>query len=320
MNRAEAIARVEAEYEKTREKNALALDERIQKARHACPEIGKLLDGMARRFEESTRLVLSDRANAGNIAAKLKEESLRDRAQVRRLLALNGYPETFLDEIYNCAQCKDTGFIDKAHIKRCSCFEKRMFELMFGDGSSRNYFERFDPDIYPSQIQRTQGLKARDLCEEYADKHPENLKPNLVLLGKSGLGKTFFLDSIYHRVISRGFPALRVTAFRMLEVMRSYHFGDNGDDSRLNDLILSPFLLIDDIGTEPMLKNITNEYLFLLVNERLYARRPTVYATNLTPRDLEEHYSERISSRLLGKADTTAILLQGDDLRLKGKI
>ena len=35
-------------------------------------------------------------------------------------------------------------------------------------------------------------------------------------------------------------------------------------------LIDAPLLLIDDLGTEPMMRNITVEYLFTLLNERAH--------------------------------------------------
>ena len=41
-------------------------------------------------------------------------------------------------------------------------------------------------------------------------------------------------------------------------------------------LIDAPLLLIDDLGSEPMMRNITVEYLFTLLNERIANKRHTV--------------------------------------------
>ena len=76
-----------------------------------------------------------------------------------------------------------------------------------------------------------------------------------------------------------------------------------------------PMLLIDDLGTEPMMRNITVEYLFTLLNERAAAKRHTVVATNLTPTQLRERYGERVASRLLDKTCTAPVLFTGKDLR-----
>ncbi len=74
-------------------------------------------------------------------------------------------------------------------------------------------------------------------------------------------------------------------------------------------------MLIDDLGTEPMMRNITVEYLFTLLNERMAAKRHTVVATNLTPVQLQERYGERVASRLLDKTCCAPVQLRGRDLR-----
>ena len=75
-------------------------------------------------------------------------------------------------------------------------------------------------------------------------------------------------------------------------------------------------LLIDDLGTEPMLENITVEYLFTLLNERRSGRLPTLIATNLTPRELQARYTERIFSRMVDRSDTELLHFIGQDVRL----
>lgn len=77
-----------------------------------------------------------------------------------------------------------------------------------------------------------------------------------------------------------------------------------------------PFLAVDDLGTEPMLRNITIEYLNTLVEERLRRGRHTGVSTNLTPGQLAERYGERIASRLLSPALCDVLGFQGKDLRL----
>ena len=64
-----------------------------------------------------------------------------------------------------------------------------------------------------------------------------------------------------------------------------------------------------------MMRNITIEYLFTLLNERIAARRHTVIATNLTPAQRKERYGERVASRLLDRSLWGAVQLRGKDLR-----
>ena len=150
------------------------------------------------------------------------------------------------------------------------------------------------------------------MCEEYADGFPQTRFRNLLLTGAGGLGKTFLLNCIYARVMDRGLSAVRITAFRMFETMRQQHMGA-GEADGFDSLISAPLLLIDDLGTEPMMRNITVEYLFMLLNERIIAKRHTVIATNLSMEQLKERYGERVYSRLM---DHSAVIqLTGKDLR-----
>ena len=133
-----------------------------------------------------------------------------------------------------------------------------------------------------------------------------------------GLGKSFLLNCVYERVSSRGLPALRTTAYRMFDAMRKRHMGDDGGADAFAALLEVPLLLVDDLGTEPLMRNITVEYLFLLLNERMEAGLSTMVTTNLTPAQIQERYGERVCSRLFDRLSALTIKLEGKDLRLHG--
>ena len=183
-------------------------------------------------------------------------------------------------------------------------------------GLDEQNFDRFDAAIAPeADGQRANTVAVKKLCEEYADAFPKNRLRNLLLCGEGGLGKTFLLNCIFERVTSRGFSAVRITAFRMFEAMRQQHFNSGEKFDGFSALIEAPMLLIDDLGTEPMMRNITVEYLFTLLNERAAAKRHTVVATNLTPSQIKNRYGERVASRLLDRTCCAPVLLKGKDLR-----
>ena len=77
----------------------------------------------------------------------------------------------------------------------------------------------------------------------------------------------------------------------------------------------APLLLIDDLGTEPLMNNVTVTQLFNLLNERQLAGRHTVISTNLNPRELQERYTERIASRLLDESSCARLGFVGGDIR-----
>jgi DNA replication protein len=82
-----------------------------------------------------------------------------------------------------------------------------------------------------------------------------------------------------------------------------------------DEMLSCPVLLIDDLGSEPMLNNISKEYLYVLLNERMGRKLKTVIATNLTQPQIKDLYQERIMSRLSDKAYWDRLVLQGKDLR-----
>ncbi len=321
MTRGELDAQLEAEYQKARADAQRARRDREADAERLDPEIGRLRGAMYAAFALSARAAMRGPEEAKNSAAQLREEILAMRREIKTRLAALGLPEDHLDIRYACPDCGDTGWLDEYHRLSCACRLKREAELLMEHAGVRREwrgFEAFDERVYPTEEQRKQGAAARALCEAYADRFPKTEKPNLLLVGESGLGKTFLLEAIAERVSARRLPALSVSAFRMLEAMRAYHFGSNGEDAAFRRMVDCDLLLIDDLGTEPMLNNITVEYLFTLLSERGAARRHTVIATNLMPADLMSRYGERVMSRLLDKNLCAAIRLTGADLRLSG--
>lgn len=78
-------------------------------------------------------------------------------------------------------------------------------------------------------------------------------------------------------------------------------------------------MIIDDLGTEPMINSVTRETLFSILNERQSARKATLWATNRSLDDILASYGDRFFSRLVAPRETMVLRLEGDDLRLRLK-
>lgn len=204
----------------------------------------------------------------------------------------------------------------------CACIKVALMRRLYDAANiGDETFENFDlrifsdvPEEKTGKSQRQTMAAYRSYCEGYADAFPDVRRRNLLLTGPTGLGKTYLLNCISARLLDRGKAVLRLTAYRMLDAMRRYHRGQ--DDGGLELMTTAEVLVIDDLGTEPMLENITIEYLFTLLNERRANRLPTLVATNLTPRELQARYTERIFSRLMDRSETQVLLFSGEDVRL----
>lgn len=322
MTRAEHVKALLAEYAEQRAQDERDRQRRLEAAVARRPEIGRLRQESADLALGTMRRILAepDPARRKALAEETKARGRAINARIRALLAEAGMEREALDMRYRCPVCKDTGYVGEAPARFCECFELRLRLRQHEDGSmagvDEQSFERFDASVAPeADGQRDRLVKARNLCQRYADAFPDTEYRNLLLTGEGGLGKTFLLNCIFGRVTSRGFSAVRVTAFRMFEAMRRQHVGNDESYDGFSALIEAPLLLIDDLGTEPMMRNITLEYLFTLLNERLAAKRHTVIATNLTPPQLKERYGERVASRLLDRSVCAPVQFKGKDMR-----
>ena len=322
MTRSEHIRALMEEYEAQRQRNARELDARTAKICADHPEIAALREESAALALTAIRSILAQQTPEARQAEAdaMKRRGREIHEQTAALLKAAGLPEDALSMRYRCAVCRDTGYVGDAPARFCDCFEARLRRRMHEDGTmagvEEQNFARFDAGRVPEEDgQRAQLLLARRLCEDFADSFPDTRYRNILLTGAGGLGKTFLLNCVFERVTARGGAAIRVTSFRMFEAMRRQHVGNDADFTGFSDLLETPLLLIDDLGAEPMMRNITVEYLFTLLNERMAAGRHTVVATNLSPAQLLERYGERVSSRLLDRAACAAIQLKGKDLR-----
>ena len=322
MTRSEHIHALLEEYAHQRAANESDRDRRVAEICARIPRIAELRQESAELALKAMRSILDQRTaeERAEIARSMKARGLAINREIRGLLKGANLSEDALELRYRCPVCRDTGYVGEAPARFCACFEARLRLRQYEDGTmaglDEQNFAKFDPAFIPeAEGQRETLLKYRTMCEAYADQFPDFRYRNLVFLGEGGLGKTFLLNCIFERVITRGYSAIRITAFRMLELMRQQHMSNDDKFEGFSTLIEVPLLLIDDLGTEPMMRNITVEYLFTLLNERNAARRHTVVATNLTPVQLRERYGERVASRLLDRTAGATLLFKGKDLR-----
>ena len=282
-----------------------------------CPEIGQVMDT---RREAVMKSVYSAFALPAEEDLPQKVEAWN--ARIRQLLVENGYPENYLEPVFQCALCEDTGYVGTGKKQLCTCAKALYAALLEQDGSFKEEetIESFDPRRFPEtaldaggETQRGRMLKFRDYCEKYADSLPHPEKKNLLLYGGSGLGKTFLLRCIHARARQRDIPALCLTANQLIRIARKAIFDRAQED--LDALYETDLLLIDDLGTEPLIPNVTVEELFNLINERQNAGLCTVLSTNLSLTDLQARYTERILSRLLDTRACQVLRFLGKDIR-----
>lgn len=271
--------------------------------------------------ETMGRAALSGHADAADIAAH--RASINElRTLQRRILRDNGMDENCTEPVRECPLCGDTGYVGT---DKCVCLQKRLIREYYAyykipcDESAS--FDKFNADVFPEVMcdngltQRQNIINARDYCLDYCRDFPRSERGSILFSGPSGQGKTFLLECIEKEILSRGYVVFRTTAYNLGEIMLRHYLGD-GEDGGQEILFTCDLLLIDDLGTEPMRRNVTAEALFNLINERQFHDKGFVISTNLNAAGIRERYGERLLSRLVDRENVAAFVLQGRDIRL----
>lgn len=292
---------------------------RRQEVIKVCPAIGEV---MAKRQQT----VLASIYSAFQLPPEenLEEKVIKWNAEIKLLLKQNGYAEDYLEPVCQCEKCEDTGYVGESKKTLCTCAQNLYAKFLEKGGvfEEEQSFEAYDENIFPDTplpgtdvTQRQYMAVIRRRCEDFANALPHPAQRTLLLYGGSGLGKTYLLRAIHARARENNVPAICLTANAFLRTAREAYF--SRDQQGMDALYETELLLIDDLGTEPMLENITVEQIFNLINERQNARLCTVLSTNLTLTELKARYTERVLSRLLDKRNCLALHFLGEDVRLK---
>ena len=314
------LQELHAEYEQRQQQNQREEARRRMQAEAACPEIGQVLDARQNLIFGTLRGILEGKASAEDIPAQMEVLNKR----LGSLLRQHGFAENFLDPVCQCPVCGDTGYVGEVVRENCECFNQafyaRMYQRMGLSESIRQSFEDFDLNVFSAEklpgktySQRELMTVIRKTCEQYADSYPNVPVKDMLLMGQSGLGKTYLMHAMAKRLIQRGQNVLIISAYKFLETARKAYMSGNTDD--LDALIDADVLMVDDMGAEPLMENITIVQWFNLINERQLRGRATIISTNLMEDELRRRYTERIASRLMNNLQCKLIQFAGEDVR-----
>ena len=306
----------QAAHQRTLEAHTREISARIPRITEINREIGSASIRKAREL-------LSGQADDWDLKTVIHELS----EERRRLLTDYGYPADYLELHYDCEKCRDTGFIDG---KKCSCFKQAAIELLYeqsklSDILSRENFDTFDERWYDAddmdeatgksslELARIARKQAWDFTQHFQDTFN-----NLFFYGHTGVGQTFLTHCIAREIIEQGHSVIYFSAYDLFDELakRTFHSYDNSPD--LPDYVGEcDLLIIDDLGTE-LTNTFVQSRLFLLINERLTQKKPTIISTNLEIGAFSEMYSERTFSRIF--SNYTMIKLTGRDIRFQKKL
>ena len=196
-------------YEQKQLHNRNILDKRYETAYAKLPELKRIHQAISELSVKQARKLLEGDDNAlQELKAQIKTLS----KQTKDLLASGGFPADYLEPVYDCADCKDTGYIDN---KKCHCFQKAVIDMLYTQSNLKHIlqeenFDTFtfsyysanhvDPKTGSSSLANMQ--KAYMTARDFVDTFGREFR-NLFLYGDTGVGKTFLSNCIAKELIDK---------------------------------------------------------------------------------------------------------------------
>ncbi|HHT54889.1 MAG TPA: ATP-binding protein [Clostridiales bacterium] len=292
-------------------------DRRLEEAWAAVPGLREADIELSRVGLEIMKAISAGGDTAAMIAKiRVRNEELQ--AKRSKLLRAAGYPADYTDLQYDCPACCDSGYADGV---MCECMRREL--IIAGCESSgiaqlmrEQNFDNFTLDYYSSNIKHYEIMEnVLTTAFRFANGFSEVGSGNLLFIGGTGLGKTHLSSAVAKRVIERGFDVLYVSAQGLISDFERERFGGgsySGDGRDVGRYFYCDLLIVDDLGAE-----VTNQFtvscLYNVINTRLNLRKSIIISTNLSKKELESRYAERITSRIFGEYKILAFA--GTDVR-----
>ncbi len=302
-------------------------DDRRTRNRHLSEqrtaEVYEKVEGYRQLSEQIASLSVSQGKkllNGDDKALRELHASLRDlSAQKELLLTKAGYPADYLEPLYDCPDCKDTGYIGGV---KCHCLRQAVIDLLYEQSGiqetlKKENFNRLSYEYYEGEsLERFRNTVSE--CKNFIKTFDSDYH-NLFFYGTVGTGKSFLSGCVARELLESGHSVIYFSAAGLFETLSRNMFDYKNRDDALRfheDLYGCDLLIIDDLGTE-FTSNVSVSTFFSLLNERHLARKSTIISTNLSLEDLRNRYSDRIFSRITNQY--TICKFTGPDIRMMQK-
>ena len=321
------IEKVHNEFESRREKAEKSADARCAEMYGEYPVLRQIDAALGATGLKIYKAALEGKNGLEERIEKIKKETMELQDDKKRILKMSGKPENYLDVVYACKKCSDTGY---AGIKMCSCMKKALAKEAYessglGAVLNKQNFDNFDLELYSDK--KSDGVSARDMmtyvlksAKDYVKNFgKEDKGENLLFIGKTGLGKTHISTAIAKGVIDKGYDVVYDTISNIINTYELQTFSHSTEATAITDRYNDcDLLIIDDLGTE-FKNSFTQSVLYNLLNTRIISGKAMIISTNLDDSDLfKKQYDDRINSRLIG--NFRSFKFAGEDIRIKNAV
>ena len=304
-------------YEEKQRKSRHLLEERTARIYEQIPGYEDLEKQVSSTSIEQGRRMLSGDANA---LGELKEKLSMIFKQKAQLLTEHGYPANYLEPVYECPLCKDTGYVDN---RKCACFRQAEISLIYEQSHIKELletdnFDHLSYDFYQGD-DLTRFTNAVRECQNFIKNFNSDYH-NLFFYGTVGTGKSFLSSCIARELIEQGKLVIYFSSSQLFETLSRSTFDRDSKEAAsgiYEDIYTCDLLIIDDLGTE-LTNAFVSSQLFSCLNNRHLRRKSTIITTNLSLEELRDRYSDRIFSRITSNYGMCK--LTGRDIRITKKL
>ena len=305
--------RIFRQYEERQKENRLETERRHACVYESIPEFQKLENAVASLAVAQGKKLLSGDEKALDALRK----SLADlKAQKEQLLLDAGFSVNFLDPVFCCPDCQDTGYIGR---EKCHCFRQAEISLLYEQSGIQDLLKQNNFSLLSYEYYRGEALalfqNAVKTCQSFIKNFNSDYH-NLFFYGTVGTGKSFLSGCVAKELIDRGHSVIYFGATGLFDLLSNASFRAGSREERQNaysDLYQCDLLIIDDLGTE-LTNQFTSSQLFSLLNERQLGKKSTLISTNFSLAELRDRYSDRIFSRITSNFEVCR--LAGKDIRM----
>ena len=304
-------------YEEKQNKNRHLLEERRAHIYAHVDGYKEMDDSIASISVEQGRKLLEGNESAISELKHLLRSLSESKAS---LLAASGFPADYLEPVYDCPDCKDTGYIDG---RKCHCFRQAEISLLYQQSNISRILETENFSTLSYEFYQGNDLihfqNAVEECKKFTQNFSFDYR-NLFFYGTVGTGKSFLSGCIAKELLENGNSVIYFSAVGFFEALSHLSFDYKNKEELHNfyeDFYQCDLLIIDDLGTE-LTNNFVTSQLFSCLNERHMRKKSTIISTNLSLEELRNRYSDRIFSRIT--SNYTICKLSGPDIRMYKKI
>lgn len=303
-------------YELKQNNNRYRLEERSREIHRNIPEYEQLEHMVASvSVEHGKKLLLGDESALSALKLRLADLTKRK----KELLISHGYPANYLEAVYSCPLCKDTGYTPEG---KCRCFKQEIINILYEQSNIQEVLQQENFQTLSYEYYRGKDLENFRATVQTAQNFIKNFNSdyhNLFFYGTVGTGKSFLSNCIAKELIQKGNSVLYFSAIGLFDLLSRNTFDYKAKDelaSLYDDLYHCDLLIIDDLGTE-LTTSFTSSQLFSCMNERHLRKKSTLISTNLSLEDLGNRYADRIFSRITSNYELCKF--SGQDIRMYKK-